>query len=114
MGTTRVGCIASTKAFLNPARDQERGICQYVGVENPQNLVELGVQTLDDRRDGDVHDGGVEQGHEEPQAHITPALSKGWLVIYGSTSEICSSLPPHIPVCRSVSAPGTDAFRLVT
>ena len=56
---------------------QEDGVHEGVAVEHPQDLIQGRVQAVDDRRDGDVDDGGVEQGHEETHAdhdHHDPGI----------------------------------------
>src|SRR6202022_5140649 len=52
-----------------PAKpDQQNRADQQIRVEHPQDLVERGMQGGDDARDRDIHDRGVEQDHEEPEA----------------------------------------------
>ncbi len=48
-------------------RQEQGGHPQVVGVEDPRYPRHPGVQVLHDRRNGDIDDGGVEQGHEHAQ-----------------------------------------------
>ena len=49
-------------------RDEQDRERQHVGVHHPLDAAEAGVEGGQDVRDGDVHDGAVEQDHEEAQA----------------------------------------------
>ena len=49
-------------------RNQQDRVDQDVGVQDPEDLIERRLEPVDDARDRDVHDGGVEQDHEEPEA----------------------------------------------
>jgi hypothetical protein len=56
-----------TEDVAEPAGgDKERRKHQDVGVQDPQDLIERGVYPLDDEGNGDIDDGGIEQGHEQP------------------------------------------------
>src|SRR2546428_2425377 len=60
--------LARAVDVAEPGRcDQEHRVEQAVGVEHPQDLVEAGVQSVEDRRDRDVDNGQVEQRHEEAE-----------------------------------------------
>jgi hypothetical protein len=45
-------------------RDEANGQREQVGVDNPLQFAERGIEICLDRRVGDVHDGGVEPDHE--------------------------------------------------
>jgi len=60
--------VARTVDVAEPRRaDQKDGVEKAVGVQHPQHLVEARVQPAENRRDRDVDDGEVEQGHEDAQ-----------------------------------------------
>src|SRR5256886_419807 len=48
--------------------DQQHGIDEDVRVQHPEDLVEAGVESIDDARNGDVDDRQIEQDHEEAKA----------------------------------------------
>jgi hypothetical protein len=48
--------------------DQQDGEGEDVGVHHPLDVAERGAVVRLDARDGDVHDGAVEQDHEEAEA----------------------------------------------
>ena len=50
-----------------PHGEEEHGQRQAVGVDDPRDGGDGRVQVLDDRRDGDVDDGDVEQRHEHAE-----------------------------------------------
>ena len=47
--------------------DEQHGIDQAVAVQHPENLVQRRAQIIDEAGNRNVHDGEVEQGHEEPE-----------------------------------------------
>src|SRR5439155_14014081 len=64
--------------------DQQHGINEDVRVQHPEDLVEAGVEAIDDARDGDVDDRQIEQDHEEAEAKdkqndpgAAPRLNRG-------------------------------------
>jgi hypothetical protein len=48
--------------------DQQHRVDEDVCVQHPENLVQPGVQPIDNARDRDVHDGEIEQDHKEAKA----------------------------------------------
>ncbi len=52
-----------------PEGEEEDGQPDVVGVEHPGDHGDVGLEIGDHRRDGDVDDGRVEQGHEHAQSH---------------------------------------------
>ena len=60
--------VARPVDVTEPCRcDQQHGVEKAVRVEHPQDLVERRVQAVEDRRDRDVDDRQIEQGHEHCQ-----------------------------------------------
>ena len=75
--------------------EQERGQSQRVGVDDPLQVGEAGVQGVLDVRQGDVHDRDVQQQHERAQAdgdERPPLVAALGVLVLGLTAGIVDVL----------------------